>query len=130
MPVSAHNAEEMVTVCPNIGPAERRKRNIAGLVGAALTVLALGALLETRASWVMRLIVALPAFLAAMGFLQARAQTCVAFARKNIRVLDDGAGEKVDDTGMQQAIARQARAVYLQAFAATAVVVLLTIALP
>ncbi len=121
--------EAAAQVCANIGPRERRKRNLVGVAGALITVLTVGALVETHASVLMRLVVIAPAFLAAMGFLQARAHTCVAFARQGIRVLEDSP-ERVTDDGMSTRIAAQARKVYAQAFAAVAALTLLVMAIP
>jgi hypothetical protein len=118
-------------VCANIGPRERQKRNQVGVAGALFTLLTLAALVETHASLVVRLVIIVPAFLCAMGFLQARAQTCVAFAKKGIRVLGDGAeAERVTDDGMAAAIAAQARKVYVQAAVAVAAVTLLVMVIP
>ncbi|MBL8951456.1 MAG: hypothetical protein JNK82_11800 [Myxococcaceae bacterium] len=119
------------TVCANIGPRERRKRNLVGVAGALFTLLTLAALIETHASVGLRLVVIVPAFLTAMGFLQARAQTCVAFARRGIRVLGDGAeAERVTDDGMAAAIAAQARKVYVQATVAVVALTLVVMAIP
>jgi hypothetical protein len=119
-------------VCANIGPRERRIRNISGVVGVGITLLVLSALLETHASRVWRLTLALPVYMAAIGFLQARAQTCVAFARKGIRVLGDSrtGAEQVVDEGMRAQIAKQARSVYVQTTLVTVIVVALALVLP
>ena len=116
-------------VCANIGPRERRIRNIAGVVGATLSILVASALIEVHAERVWRLVLALPVDVSAIGFLQARAHTCVAFARKGIRVLGDSrsGAEQVVDDGMRKQIASQARRVYLQTLAVTAAVVLVAL---
>jgi len=115
-------------VCANIGPRERRKRNIVGVAGALVTVLTAAALIDSHASPLLRLVVVVPGMLAAMGFLQARAQTCVALAKQGIRVLGDEV-ERVDDR-MSKAIAAQARRVWLQASAAVAALTLLVMVIP
>src|SRR4051812_8010162 len=104
-------------VCANIGPRERRLRNQIGIIGALLTLLAIGAVIETHSPALWRALIVLPAFVSAMGFLQARAQTCVAFARKGIRVLGDSRrdAEKVVEDAMAKRISAQARKVYAQA---------------
>jgi hypothetical protein len=119
-------------VCANIGPRERRLRNVAGVVGVAITLLVVSALLETHASRPWRLLLGVPVYLAAIGFLQARAQTCVSFARKGIRVMGDSrtGAEQVVDDGMRKAIASQARRVYLQTLSVTVAAVLLALVLP
>lgn len=66
-------------VC-NIGPAEIRRRRASGWLGLGIAVLYLAAafLLGWPAPW--RLLVALPMFLSAQGFLQAAFHFCVGFA--------------------------------------------------
>jgi hypothetical protein len=116
-------------VCANIGPRERRLRNIAGIIGTVITMLVVSALIETHAPRPYRLLLGIPVYLAAVGFLQARAQTCIGFARKGIRVLGDSRSnaEQVVDDGMKKAIASQARKVQLQTLGVTAAAVLLAI---
>ena len=118
--------------CSNIGPRERRIRNITGVVGTVLTILIASALFEAHVSKVWRLILLLPAYTAALGFLQARAHTCVAFARKNIRVMGDSRdhSEAITDDTMRAAIAKTARRIYLQGGAVVAAVAVLAFALP
>ena len=118
--------------CVNIGPRERALRVRIGWVGTVLTVATAAALLATRASWPVRLLVALPAATAAMGFLQARAKTCVAFAKANLKVLGDSRKDAVavTDPAERAAFARTARTIYLQALGVTAAVVALVLALP
>jgi hypothetical protein len=124
-------SKSLSQVCQNIGPAERAKRNRVGVVCTALTLLSAAALLETRAAWIWRLTIALPAGMAAMGFLQARAHTCVAFVASNIKVMGD-AKSRVDVTSDAEraAFRKKARTIYLQGAAATAVVVGLFLLLP
>lgn len=70
-------------VC-NIGPAEIRRRRLSGWIGLAVAVvfLALAFGLGWAAPW--RLLVALPAFLSATGFLQAAFHFCVGFATRGL----------------------------------------------
>ncbi|MBX7096324.1 MAG: hypothetical protein K1X89_01310 [Myxococcaceae bacterium] len=124
-------AEDSAVVCPNIGPKERRLRNIVGVVSTAVTLLLVGAFLEAGFPWAARFAIALPAYVAAMGFLQARAQTCVAFAKQNIRVLGDSRQDRLTPSEREaQAIKVQARKVYQQAFIATAVVTGVVLLIP
>ncbi len=70
-------------VC-NIGPAEIRRRRMSGWVGLAIAVvfLALAFALGWAAPW--RLLVAVPVFLSAQGFLQAAFHFCVGFASRGL----------------------------------------------
>lgn len=123
--------EELIHRCENIGPAERKKRNRIGVVFSALTLLSAAALLETHAAWPWRLILAIPAGVAAMGFLQARAHTCVAFVGANIKVMGDSSSKAdVTDQAERAAFQKKARTIYLQGLLATVVVVGLFLLLP
>ena len=63
-------------VCvPNIGASHRRARLAVGLLAAVSAVLLLVWLLLTDADRLWRLSVAMPAWLAAIGFLQYREKT-------------------------------------------------------
>lgn len=70
-------------VC-NIGPAEIARRQRAGHAGAIASVVVVGALVAVGAPPITRLVVAVPATLAASGYLQARARFCVGFASKGV----------------------------------------------
>lgn len=65
-------------VC-NIGAAEIRRRMRAGWAGAGVFVVAFAALLIGDAAPAWHLLLFLPAFAAAIGFVQARSRFCVYF---------------------------------------------------
>ena len=69
----------------NIGPDEIRKRRAAGVAGVVATVALAAGLIAIGAPAATRLLVALPAAGAAVGFLQARSRFCVAFAIAGVR---------------------------------------------
>lgn len=68
----------MPGVC-NIGPAEIRRRRRAGVVNGIATVAGLTAAVALGLPRPMRLALAVPAGLSAVGFLQARSRFCAAF---------------------------------------------------
>lgn len=76
-------AEYQPGVC-NIGPAEIRRRRASGWFGLGIAVvfLVLAFALGWAAPW--RLLVALPVFLSAQGFLQAAFHFCVGFASRGL----------------------------------------------
>ena len=70
-------------VC-NIGPAEIRRRRIAGHIGAAVTLVALAVLIALDAPPIARLILILPAAGAASGYLQAWLKFCAGFGSRGV----------------------------------------------
>ena len=70
-------------VC-NIGDGEVKRRKLAGLAGLVITVLLYGLLVYSDAPRSLRLIVFIPAVLAAIGFLQARTHFCAYFGMRGV----------------------------------------------
>jgi hypothetical protein len=70
-------------VC-NIGPGERAQRRRIGIFGAVTTIIVLVILLVLHAPLPWRLILLLPAFGAATGFIQDRMHFCVGFGMKGL----------------------------------------------
>ena len=112
----------------NIGPNERRRRAIMGAVFAAIVVALalLFIMIDAPRPW--RLLIVLPAWIAALDLFQVRANTCVLLAARGVRNMDDGnvpVGDPSDDARLRA----QARTVHVQsalaAAAITAIVVLL-----
>jgi hypothetical protein len=68
----------------NIGPAEIARRRRAGHVGLLATVVSLGVLVAIDAPPAARLIVGLPAAVAASGYLQARLRFCAGFGSRGV----------------------------------------------
>lgn len=97
----------------NIGPAEIRRRQQAGVIGAVATV-GLGALLLLLdAPAPSRLLVALPAMLALSGFIQARSRFCAAYGFAGLRNLGAlGQEEQVDDAAARSADRRKALGIF------------------
>ncbi len=119
-------AEHAVCI-PNIGPAERRKRLRGGLALLALTLAIAAWLASIDAGTPWRVLVFVPAWMAALGVFQAQAQTCVALAARGKRNMDGG-DEVVTDHALLKRIRSQSQQVYLRATIAAAVVTALTLA--
>ena len=117
-------------VC-NIGPAEIRRRRQSGYVGVAIAVvfLVLAYALGWAAPW--RLLVALPVFLAAQGFLQAAFHFCVGFATRGLFNFGDlGTEETVYEAEFRRKDMRTAALISLLAFAIATVVAVVAYFLP
>lgn len=85
-------------VC-NIGPVEIRQRRAVGVIGLAVTVVALALFLAFDVPWPWRLLVALPAIGGSVGFLQGALRFCVRFGMSGLFNFDDlGREEAVHET--------------------------------
>ena len=84
-------------VC-NIGPAEIRRRRIAGHSGAIATVLLFAVLAAAGVPHLLRLVVAIPAALSATGYIQARLHFCANYGSRGVfNFGDPGSIEAVAD---------------------------------
>ena len=113
---------------PNIGPAERRKRWLVGVVGLAVCALASVALIADGAPRLWRAILVLPWWTACLGIFQARARVCVALAARGVRNLD---GQQEPQPVVElDAVRREARRVHVRSLLTAVLLTLLTIAWP
>ena len=123
-------AEYQPGVC-NIGPAEIRRRRMSGWVGLAVAVgfLILAFALGWAAPW--RLLVALPVFLSAQGFLQAAFHFCVGFASRGLYNFGAlGSEETVHEAEFRRKDQRKALLITVLAFAIAAVVAVVAYLIP
>ena len=113
----------------NIGPRERRKRRVMGIAAlAAGAVLAFGLVL-VGAPWWSRAFVFFPVWLAALGLLQAREQTCVALAARGVCNMDAGESPIEDDDTARE-LRDKARRINRRALLVAAMVTLVALAFP
>jgi hypothetical protein len=130
MTTEARTAAALATECiPNIGPAERRKRLRFGFLLLGIGVVLAAVLLSTGAARAWRLVVLLPLWSAAVGFVQVRDKTCVRLAAQNQRNMDDGPQTITDPAELAQ-VRRQARRVHIQSFVLAAAATALVLMLP
>jgi hypothetical protein len=116
---------DMSTVCFNLGPRERQKRLTLGLMGIIVSVAAFVMLRMSAAPWWVYFLL-MPIFMtSAVGLIQWRERTCIAFARQGVRNLDRGL-EPITDEAEKQAL--RARAVSIQKRAALIGVLMTTLA--
>lgn len=121
-------SDASAAVCINIGPGERRKRFVFGALELAFTLALLVFFVATDKPRALRLVLFLPWLFGAIGVFQALESTCVALAAKNQRNLDSGP-EAVPDAE-RDALRRRARKVYVESFAAAALLTLASMLLP
>ena len=118
-------------VC-NIGPAERRQRKMMGWVGLAITVVALVLFVVLDVPTPVRVLVAIPAALAANGFLQSALHFCVGFAMRGLYNLGEklGTEENVIDAEMRKADQKKGIQITVYSLLIAAAVVLIAVLLP
>jgi hypothetical protein len=117
-------------VC-NIGPAERRQRQTLGWIGAAVTVVALGAFALFHVPWPFRLLVFAPAMLSAQGFLQSAMHFCVGFSMRGLYNFDAlGSEETVMDASMRRADQKKGLQISAYATLISAAIVVVALLLP
>jgi hypothetical protein len=95
---------------PNIGPRERRRRLIGGVVMLAIAGLLMAALITRGASRGWRASAFVPLLFAGICFLQVQQKTCIALSARGERNLDRGV-ERVTDADERRVVAAQARRV-------------------
>ena len=111
----------------NIGPRERRKRRLLGIVSLTVAVGVAFVLVAFGAPRWSRLVVFFPLWMAGLGLLQAREKTCIALAARGVCNMDAGE-ETVQDEVLAAKLREKAASVHKRSLlvaAAITVVVLL-----
>ena len=117
-------------VC-NIGPQEIRRRRRAGHVGLVAAVVLLAVLVAVGAPPLTRLLVAIPAAMAASGYLQAWFRFCAGFGSRGIFNFDDvGETHDVVDDEARAADRSKARQIGLASLAIGVAVAIVAVLLP
>lgn len=101
--------------CENIGPRQRRRRIRIGVALLVLGGVLAGLLLGLHAERALRLVVAAPFIAGSICLFQVRARTCVVFAARKVKNMDEGE-VPVTDSRELQTLLRQARLVWIQGF--------------
>ena len=117
-------------VC-NIGPAEIRRRRMAGHAGLIAAVALLAVLVAAGAPPVTRLLVLVPAAVSASGYIQARMRFCAAYGSAGIFNFG-GTGDAVSvaDAEARAADRRRALRIGISSAAIAAAVAVLAVLLP
>jgi len=124
-----HYPSEGSVVCPNISPAERRKRLRFGLISFVIGIAILAVLIAIGANVLWRLPLILFFWGGAVGYFQWHDKTCVALARTNSRKIGEQM-EKIEDPAELAAVKEQARRVQLKGFIAGIIITLIALLLP
>jgi len=116
-------------VC-NINPKEIANRRMTGFIGLAATLVLIVLFITVDFDRWFRLIVFVPAFLMATGFLQAKNKFCVGFAGSDMHHADDGEAVKITDNKSLLLDKIKAKKINLQAFGIAIAVTIIAILLP
>lgn len=124
--------DDAATACvANIGPRGIRLRRITGAIGIGLGLVFAVAVVWTDSPRAWRVLAFAPFFSGALGLLQARAKTCVAFAARGIHDDDaEAAPPGLDDAAIEAALARTARRIRVQSLVVAALLTLALYAIP
>ena len=119
----------MFSEASNIGPRERRKRRLLGIVALTVGVAAAFLLLVYDAPRPLRAVVFFPVWMAGLGLLQARERTCIALAARGACNLD--AGElALDDEHLAAHFRATSRRINRRALTTAVAITLLTLVFP
>ncbi len=116
-------------VC-NINPWEVKRRRQAGHFGLAVTIVLVGLSLLMHIPWVFRIVVIIPAYISAIGYLQAHNKFCVGFAGAKQQHADDGDIVKITDKDAIELDKRKTRSMNLQASIIAAAVTAIVCVIP
>jgi hypothetical protein len=131
-PLEITTSEYAPGVC-NIGPAEISRRRKAGLIGLVITVAAGALLLALGLPAWWRLILFLPAYLGAVGYLQAYFHFCAGFGSRGVYNFDElgqAHWHKVADEASRAADKRKSLQISLISLLFGLAVALVAVALP
>jgi hypothetical protein len=118
-----------VSEVANIGPRERSKRRVLGIVALTVGVTLAFVLVSFEAPRVLRLVVFFPIWIAGLGLLQSREQTCIALAARGVRNM--GAGEEpLRDERAAEELRAKARRINRRALLTAAAATLVALAFP
>lgn len=99
--------------CENIGPRQRRRRVRTGSILLGVGLLLTATLIGVHAERALRLFVLVPFMAGSITLFQVRARTCVVFAARRVKNMDQGE-VPVTDAGELETLKRQARLVWIR----------------
>lgn len=116
-------------VC-NINPWEIKRRRMTGHIGLVLTIVLAAIALIMHVNWVFRTVIIIPAFISAIGYLQARNKFCVGFASAKQQHADDGEVVEITDKEALAKDKQKTRSMNLQATIIAAAVTAIICVIP
>lgn len=122
-------ADSATTEAANIGPRERRKRRLLGIVSLTVAVGVAFVLVVYGAPRWSRLVVFFPLWMAGLGLLQAREKTCIALAARGVCNMDAGE-ETINDRALAARLREKAAAVHRRALLVAAAITVVVLIFP
>ena len=113
----------------NIGPRERRKRRILGVVALTVGVSLAFILVILQAPRWSRAVIFFPIWIAGLGLMQSREQTCIALAAGGKCNMDEGE-ESLTDQNLIEQLRDKARRINRRALITAGAITLLALAFP
>lgn len=113
----------------NIGPRERRKRRLLGIVSLTVAVGVAFVLVSFGAPRWSRLVVFFPLWMAGLGLLQAREKTCIALAARGVCNMDAGE-ERIEDSALAARLREKAAAVHKRSLMVAAAITVVVLVFP
>jgi hypothetical protein len=117
------------TEVSNIGPRERRKRRLLGIVSLTVAVGVAFVLVSFGAPRWSRLVLFFPLWMAGLGLLQARDKTCIALAARGVCNMDAGE-EPVADGALASKLREKAAAIHKRALMVAAAITFVVLLFP
>jgi hypothetical protein len=119
----------MSTEAINIGPLERRKRRLMGVVALTVGVGLAFVLVIMQAPRLSRAIIFFPVWIAGLGLIQSREKTCIALAAQGKCNMDAGE-ERLEDENLIEQLKDKARRINRRAVITAAAITLLALVFP
>jgi hypothetical protein len=119
----------MVSEAINIGPRERRKRRLLGVVALTVGVSLAFVLVIFQAPRWSRAVIFFPIWIAGLGLMQARERTCIALAAMGKCNMDAGE-ERLEDSDLIERLRSKARRINRRALITAGAVTLLALLFP
>lgn len=117
------------TEVANIGPRERRKRRLLGIVSLTVAVGVAFVLVSFDAPRWSRFVLFFPLWMAGLGLLQARDKTCIALAARGVCNMDAGE-ETITDDALAARLRDKAAAVHRRALLVAAAITVVVLVFP
>jgi hypothetical protein len=113
----------------NIGPRERRKRRLMGVVALTVGVGLAFVLVIMQAPRWSRAVIFFPVWIAGLGLIQSREKTCIALAAKGKCNMDDGEASLRDES-LIEPLKEKARRINRRALITAGAITLLALIYP